>query len=54
MTVKELKEILSSMDENLEIVLEVVDAGVERNEIVDHVEYNDTEFYIVGESEVTE
>ena len=56
MTVKELKEILKNMDDNLEVIIEVTECDeqdddtvfYERNETVDHFEFNDTEFYLVG------
>ena len=56
MTVKELKEILKNMDDNLEVIIEVTERDAydddivfyERNETVDHFEFNDKEFYLVG------
>lgn len=51
MTVKKLKEILSSLDDNLEVMVKVVDNVMdERNERISHIETNDTEFYLIGES----
>lgn len=54
MTVKELKEQLKNVDDNLELIIEMVvmEKGMptERNELVDHVEMNDKEFYLIGES----
>ena len=51
MTVKELKDILNDMDDDLEIIIEMVVDEVERNECVSHIEFNDKEFYLVGEEE---
>lgn len=54
MTVKELKERLKNVDDNLELIIEMVviekEMPAERNELVDHVEINDKEFYLIGES----
>lgn len=57
MTVKELKEILKDMRDDLEVIIEVTEwydngeddcSYYDRNEKVDHFEFNDTEFYLVG------
>ena len=54
-TVKELKEQLKNVDDSLELIIEmvVIEKGIptERNELVDHVEINDKEFYLIGKDE---
>ena len=54
MTVKELKEQLKNVDDNIKLIIEMVvmenDLPTERNELVDHVEMNGKEFYLIGES----
>jgi hypothetical protein len=54
MTVKELKEQLKNVDDNIKLIIEMVvmENGLptERNELVDHVEMNGKEFYLIGES----
>ena len=59
MTVKELKEILKDMNDDLEVIIEVTEwwededgddcVSYYRNEQVDHFEFNDTKFYLVGQ-----
>jgi hypothetical protein len=50
MTVKELKEQLKNVDDNIKLIIEMVvmenDLPTERNELVDHVEMNGKEFYL--------
>ena len=50
MTVKELKEILNTVDDDLEVILEYCVDHVEADELVFEIAVNDTEFYLVGES----
>lgn len=50
MKVGELKKRLINIDDNLEVIIEMIVDEVERNEGVSHIETNDSEFYLVGES----
>lgn len=50
MTVGELKKILDSVDNNLEVIIEYCINNVEGNDLVVEIATNDTEFYLVGES----
>ena len=53
MTVKELKDVLEGLDDNLIVIIETVEQTkkglVERNELAGSVEFNDLECYIVSE-----
>ena len=53
MTVKELIAQLKEVDENLVVIVETtgIETGdkVDVDELADHIEYNDTEFYVVGD-----
>ena len=51
MTVKELKEQLDLVDDNLIVIVEWVEdccgCEIENNALAHHIEYNDNELYIV-------
>jgi len=53
MTVKELIEELKKVDENLVVIVETTaiehSMKVDRDELAEHIEYNDKEFYICGD-----
>lgn len=55
MTVRDFKAELDKVDDNLVVIVEmaVEEKGeiVDRAELVSHIETNDTEFYLVAESE---
>lgn len=55
MTVGELKAKLKDVDDNLLVIIEtvIIENGlpVSNDELVDHIEMNDCEFYLVGARE---